>query len=60
MICIRPIAPLGDTARTWPPLSTCIAARIHSTGTWNRCDASAMKAERERVGGELYSVRVVS
>jgi hypothetical protein len=44
MICIRPIAPLGDRARTSPKLSTCITARIHDTGMLKRCDASATMA----------------
>src|SRR5664279_5680194 len=44
MICISPIAPLGDRACTSPALSTRITARIQDAGTPNRCDASAMGA----------------
>src|SRR5882724_1010687 len=44
MICISPIAPLGDRACTSPALSTRITARIQDAGTPNRCDASAMNA----------------
>ena len=44
MICIRPMAPLGDRARTSPKLSTCMTARIHDAGMPNRCDASATMA----------------
>ena len=46
MICIRPIAPLGDTARTSPPLSTCITARIHDAGMPDRSAASVTDAAK--------------
>jgi hypothetical protein len=42
MICISPIAPFGDTAFTWPRLSTRIIARIQLSGMPNRRDASAI------------------
>src|SRR6266849_3813666 len=42
MICISPMAPFGDTAFTWPRLSTRITARIQLSGMPNRRDASAI------------------
>src|ERR1700722_14220930 len=51
MICISPIAPLGDRARTSPTLSTCITARIHEVGTSKRRDASSMKAAKRSIAG---------
>ena len=47
MICIRPRAPLGDMARSSPPLSTCMTARIQCAGIANRRDASAIKIARD-------------
>jgi opine dehydrogenase len=44
MICIRPMAPLGDRARTSPKLSTCTTTRIHDAGMPKRRKASAMTA----------------
>ena len=55
MICIRPIAPLADRARTSPTLSTCITARIHDAGMPNRCEASATKAAKGSVAAALPS-----
>src|ERR1700730_6711690 len=43
MICIKPMAPLGDRARTSPRLSARMTARIQDDGTKNRRDASATK-----------------
>src|SRR5574338_462897 len=44
MICIRPIAPLGEIARTSPKLSACMTARIHAAGMPKRREASATTA----------------
>src|ERR1044072_1423 len=44
MICIRPIAPLGDSARGSPRLSTRMTARIQDGGIENRREASATKS----------------
>src|SRR3546814_641795 len=41
MICINPIAPAWETARTSPALSARITAHIHACGMPNRRDASA-------------------
>src|SRR5260370_10197307 len=41
MICIEPMAPLGDNARTSWTLCARITARIQDAGIANRCDASA-------------------
>jgi len=48
MICISPIAPFGETARTSPALSIRITARIQFAGMLNRCEASATKAVKGR------------
>jgi hypothetical protein len=48
MICISPIAPLGETARGSPPLSIRITARIQLPGILNLCEASATKAVKGR------------
>jgi len=42
MICIRPIAPLGEMARASPALSAAMTACIHAAGTPKRRAASAM------------------
>jgi hypothetical protein len=42
MICIKPIAPADDTARTSPALSTRMTARIHDAGMLKRRAASAI------------------
>jgi predicted phosphoribosyltransferase len=47
MICVNPIALLGETACASPALSTCIIARIQDAGMLHRCDASAMNAANE-------------
>src|SRR5215207_5365911 len=44
MICIKPIAPLGDSARGSPRLSTRMTARIQDGGIENRREASATKS----------------
>jgi hypothetical protein len=44
MICIRPIAPLGDRAVLSPVLSTAMTARIQRSGMAKRVAASAMCA----------------
>jgi hypothetical protein len=41
-ICIKPIAPLRDTARTSPALSASMTAHIQAMGTPKRRAASAM------------------
>ena len=46
MICIRPIAPFGETARTFPPLSARMTARIHDAEMPNRCEASATYSQK--------------
>lgn len=43
MICINPIAPFGDRARTSPALSTVITARIQCAGMAKRREASSMR-----------------
>lgn len=43
MICINPIAPFGDLARTSPTLSRRITELTQRTGTANRREASTMK-----------------
>src|SRR3982074_1937592 len=43
MICIKPMAPLGDRARGSPRLSTRMTARIQDGGIENRREASATK-----------------
>src|ERR1700722_11088794 len=50
MICISPIAPFRDLARTWPALSTRITDRIQRSGTANRVDASVTKAANGSAG----------
>jgi uncharacterized protein YhhL (DUF1145 family) len=42
MICIRLIAPFGETARTSLALSTRMTALIHAAGMPKRCAASVM------------------
>src|SRR6266481_1229187 len=44
MICIKPMAPLGDTARGSPRLSTRMTARIQDGEIENRREASATKS----------------
>src|SRR4029453_7520747 len=44
MICIKPMAPLGDTARGSSRLSTRMTTRIQDGGIENRRDASATKS----------------
>src|SRR5690348_5994508 len=44
MICIRPMAPLGERARGSPRLSTRMTARIQDGGIENRRAASATKS----------------
>src|SRR5579872_2874068 len=51
MICMSPIAPLGETACASPALSARITARIHDAGTPKRREASAMKAAKGSVAG---------
>ena len=46
MICIRPIAPFRDCARTSPALSTRITDRIQCSGTAKRLDASVTNAAK--------------
>jgi hypothetical protein len=48
MICIRPMAPFCDRARDFSPLSACIRARIQSSGTRKRLDASVTNAAKGR------------
>src|SRR5579885_1953887 len=46
MICMRPIAPFGEMARTSPKLSACMTARIQAAGMPKRREASTMNAAR--------------
>jgi hypothetical protein len=60
MICMRPIAPFGETAYARAPLSIQITARIQFEGIENLCEASAMNAAKgkgadELVGGVLIA-----
>ena len=48
MICIRPMAPLDDSARCFALLSACITARIQCSGTLKRFDASVTNAAKGR------------
>jgi hypothetical protein len=53
MICMRPIAPFDDLARTSPALSTLKTERIHCTGTPKRREASSMKSAKGSLVREL-------
>src|SRR5260221_14294815 len=53
MICMRPIAPFDDLARTSPALSTLKTERIHCTGTLKRREASSMKSAKGSLVREL-------
>jgi hypothetical protein len=53
MICINPIAPFGDLARTSPALSTVITARIQCTGTAKRREASSIRFANDPAGRAL-------
>jgi hypothetical protein len=44
MICIKPIAPLGETACAAPKLSARMTPRIQPVGTPKRCEASSTNA----------------
>lgn len=48
MICINPIAPFGDLARTSPALSTVMTARIQCAGTPKRREASSIRFANDR------------
>jgi hypothetical protein len=50
MICISPIAPFRDSARTSPALSTRITDRIQGSGTAKRLDASVIRAAKGSTG----------
>ena len=49
MICIRPMAPLGEIARTSPKLSARITTRIQVAGIPKRWAASATNAAKRSV-----------
>jgi len=44
MICISPVAPLGEVERASPSLSARMTARIQAAGMSKRSAASAMKS----------------
>ena len=60
MICIRPMAPFGEMARTSPKLSACITARIHAAGMPKRCEASATKAANRVRAAAITTGRAVA
>src|SRR5882672_671701 len=53
MICINPIAPFDDLARTSPALSTVMTARIQRSGTSKRREASSIRATNDPAGRAL-------
>jgi hypothetical protein len=57
---MRPIAPFGETAYAWAPLSIQITARIQFEGIANLCDASAMNAAKEKGVDELVEGALIA